>query len=217
MNMKRMTVVCIAAVALTGSAWAQGKPAQPGQQGQGNKPAAAAQPAQPAQAGGAPAMDPSKMDMTKMGPGARKPTNEAKTKKEIMDFFKAMEEAHKKGDMDAMWAAHDFPIFMVTDDLKGIPESKMYSREEFIAEMKPFFENMPKDTKMTHKPAVTVLSDSLVDVVDDFTMTMGKQKISGKNSGLLVKRDGKWLWKTMAEAGWGGMSANMPPPAEGKK
>lgn len=58
------------------------------------------------------------------------------------------------------------------------------------------------------------LSDSLVNVVDDFTMTMNKQKISGRNAGLLVKRDGKWMWKTMVEAGWGGMSSM---PAEGKK
>jgi hypothetical protein len=224
MNMKRMTVVCIAAVALTGSAFAQGnKPAQPGQMGQSKgaqaMPAAQPmQPAQPAQAGGAPAMNMSKMDMSKMGPASRKPTNEKQTKQEIMDFFKAMDEAHKKGDMDAMWAAHDFPIFMLTDDMKGMTESKTYSREEFIAEMKPYMEGMPKDMNMTHKPTVTVLSDNLANVVDDFTMTMGKQKISGKNAGLLVKRDGKWLWKAMVEAGWGGMSnTNMPMPAEGKK
>ena len=214
MNMKRMTVVCVAAVALTGSAWAQNKPAQPAQ------PAQPTQPAQPGQPGQAPAMDMSKMDMTKIGPAARKPTNEKQTKQEVTAFFKAMEDAHKKGDFEAVLAAHDFPLFMATDDLKGMPEAKMYSREEYAAEMKPFFENMPKDMKMTHKPTITVLSDSLVNVVDDFTMTMNKQKISGKNSGLLVKRDGKWLWKTMVEAGWGGMSAGTggsSMPEEGKK
>ena len=73
---------------------------------------------------------------------------------------------------------------------------------------------------MTHKPTITVLSDSLANVVDDFTMTMGKQKITGKNASLLVKRDGQWKWKSMVEAGYGGMeppkgtggSGQTPPP-----
>jgi hypothetical protein len=60
-RMKRSIVVCIAAVVFTGSAWAQGKEAKPA--------------APPAQGG---AMN---MDMTKMGPMARKPTNEKQTKK----------------------------------------------------------------------------------------------------------------------------------------
>jgi len=210
MNMKRMTVVCVAAVALTGSAFAQGnKPAQG---------APAAQPSQPAQAGGAQGMDMSKMDLSKMGAPARKPTNEKQTKQEIMDLFKAMDEAHKKGDTEMLFAMHDYPVFMVTDDMKGVPEEKSYTREEYIAEMKPYFDTMPKDMKVTHKPTITVLSDSLVNVVDDFTMTMGKQKVSGRNAGLLVKRDGKWLWKSMIEAGWGGMSApSGGAAAEGKK
>lgn len=222
MNMKRLTVVCVAAVALTGTAWAQGKSGEAGQPAQG-KPSQAAQPAQPAQggqAGQAPAGGMAQMDLSKVGAAARKPTNEKQTKQEVMAFFKAMDDAMKKGDMEAMFAAHDFPIFMATDDMKGVPETKMYTREEYIAEMKPYFEGMPKDMKVTHKPTITVLSDSLVNVVDDFTTTTGKQKVSGRNAGLLVKRDGKWLWKSMIEAGWGGMSAapgTAPMPAENKK
>ncbi len=171
--MKRTILVCVAAVALAGTAWAQD----------------AAQP-----------------DMTKMGPMARKPTNEKQTKKEIMDFFNKQEELARKGDMEAMLRGVDFPVYMVTDDLKGMPEAKLFSREEYVAMMKPFFENMPKDMKMTHKPTLTVLSDSLVNVADDFTMTMGKQTITGRSAGMLVKRDGQWKWKMMSEAGWGGMA-----------
>lgn len=148
------------------------------------------------------------MDMSKMGPGARKPTNEAQTKKELEALFKQLEQAEKNGNADVMFSAVDFPVYMATDDLKGVPETKEYSREEYIAMMKPMIENMPKDMKMTHKRTIAVLSDSLANVVDDFTMTMGKQKISGKNVMLMVKRDGQWKAKTMVEAGWGGM----PPP-----
>jgi hypothetical protein len=219
--MKRSIVVCVAAVVFAGSAFAQGKaPAKETKPG--------ATPAQPSAASGQPAAAPAQggamnMDMTKMGPGARKPTNEAQTKKEIEATFKQMEEAEKSGNMDAMFSAIDFPVYMVTDDLKGVPETKQFNRDEYIAMMKPMMENMPKDMKMTHKRSIAVLSDSLANVVDDFTMTMGKQKVSGRNVMLLVKRDGQWKAKTMVEAGWGGMS---PPqgagstgqaPTEGKK
>lgn len=187
--MKRTILVCVTAVALAGSAWAQDKAQKPE--------------TIPAQA---PAMD-----MTKMGPMARKPTNEKQTKKEIEEFFKKQEELSRKGDLEGLVAGVDFPVYMVTDDLKGVPEAKAYGREEYVAMMKPFYENMPKDTKTTHKPTIVVLSDSLASVADDYTMTMGKQKITARNAGLLVKRDGQWKWKTMVEAGWGGM------PPEGTK
>lgn len=200
--MKRTFLVCTAVVMFAGSAFAQGKPEA--------KPAAPPAPAQ-----GAPAMD-----MSKMGPSARKPTNEKQTKKEVEDFFKKAEETGHKGDFETMLSMVDFPIYMATDDMKGVPEAREYSREEYTAMMKPFFENMPKDSKMTHKPTITVLSDSLANVVDEFSMTMGKQKMTGRNAGLLVKRDGQWKWKVMVEAGWGGMkppqgaggSGQMPPP-----
>ncbi|KFA91698.1 DUF4440 domain-containing protein [Archangium violaceum] len=204
--MKRTILVCITAVAISGSAaWAQDKAKKPAEQ----KPAAASE-----QAPG--------MDMKAMGPGARKPTNEKQTKKEVQEFFKQQEELEKKGDFEASLATYDFPIYMVTDDLKGVPESGEYTREAYAAMMKPMFEGMPKDLKVTHKPTITVLSDSLVSVVDDFTMTQGKQKVTGRNTSLLVKRDGQWKWKTMVEAGWGGMppegaSGGAQTPPEGKK
>jgi hypothetical protein len=202
--MKRSIAVCVAAVVFAGSAWAQTKDAKP------------AAPAAPAQGG-------MEMDMSKMGPMARKPTNEKQTKKEVEDFFKNVQALEKKGDMEAMFATIDFPVYMITDDMKGVPESKLYSREEYVAMMKPMYENMPKDMQTTHKPTIHVLSDSLVNVSDDFTMTMGKQKITGRNMSFLVKRDGQWKWKVMAEAGWGGMSppqgagGSGQPPTEGKK
>jgi hypothetical protein len=146
------------------------------------------------------------MDMSKMGPWSRKPTNEKQTKKEITEFFKAEEELMKKNDFEGSLARYDFPVYMFTDDANGVPEAAEWSREKYAAMMKPFWENMPKDMKMTHKPTVVVLSDSLVTFTDDFTMSQGKNKMSGRSTGVLVKRDGQWKWKVMGEAGWGGMS-----------
>lgn len=156
------------------------------------------------------------LDMSKMGPWTRKPTNEKATKKEIEDFFKKEDELAAKGDMAALLDRVDFPVYMTTDDAKGVIEAKSYSKEEYVAMMKPMYENMPKDSKTVHKPTVMVLSDALVAVTDDYTTTMGKQKMTGRNSGLLVKSGGAWKWKTMVEAGWGGMAPPAPAAAPEK-
>ena len=116
----------------------------------------------------------------------------------------------KKGEFDAMIARIDFPVYMATDDASGKPESKPFSKEEYVAMMKPMFEGMPKDMKLTHKPVVKVLSDSIVVFTDDFVMKVGKDTMKGSNGGMLVKVGDQWKWKMMVEAGWGGMP---PPPA----
>jgi len=177
------------------SAWADNKAAKPTEA----KPAEA----KPAEAMAAPT---GAMDMSKMGPWSRKPTNESATKKEITEFFKQEEDLMKKGDLDAMMARMDFPVFMATDDAKGTTEAKEFSRDEYAKMMKPYFEHAPKDVKRTHKSTVSVLSDAMVVFVDDVTETMGKQKMSGRSSGMLVKKDGQWKWKAMMEPGWGGMN-----------
>lgn len=160
-------------------------------------PASAAAPASVAAAPAAP-------DMSKMGPWSRKPKNEAATKKEIVAFFKAEETVAKSGDIEALAARVDFPVYMATDDATGKPSAAPWTKEQWVEMMKPMLSDMHKDTKFTHKPTITVLSDNLAIVTDDFTMTTGKQKLSGKNGGLLVKVGDQWKWKSMVEAGWGG-------------
>lgn len=194
--------LCVGALALllVPTAFAQTKDA---------KPTAAPAATPPAPAVTAP---PPAMDMSKMGPWSRKPTNEKQTKKEIGEFFMQEEALMKKGDFEATLGRYDFPVYMLTDDSKGVPKAEEWNREKYVATMKPMMENMPKDMKMTHKATVTVLSDSLVNAVDEFTMTMGKTKLTGRNLTVLVKRDGQWKWKVMGEAGWGD-----EPPAGAKK
>ncbi|MHB8875555.1 MAG: hypothetical protein ACYC8T_17865 [Myxococcaceae bacterium] len=204
--MKRSNVWCLAVVLLAGSSFAQGA----------KTPAPGSPPPAKEKAVPAPAAPAAGMDMTKMGLWTRKPTNEKESKKEIQAFFKKEEELAAKMDMEGMLARMDFPVYMVTDDAKGAIEAMVTNKEQYVAMMKPMYESAPKDQKYTHKPTITVLSDSLANVVDDFTMTTGKQKFAGKNTALLVKVGGEWKWKSMVEAGWGGMphpTAAAPAPA----
>lgn len=156
---------------------------------------------------GDPSANSGAMDMSKMGPWTRKPTNEAQTKKEIAEFIKAGDEQAKKGDFAAALKQVHFPIYMMTDDAKGTIMAEPWSQAQYTEMMKPFWENMPKDSKITHKPTIVVLSDNMATLTDDFTMTMGKQTMSGRNAGVLVKVGNEWKWKVMAEAGWGGSPA----------
>lgn len=150
-----------------------------------------------------------------MGPASRKPTNEAKTKKEIEAFFKEEDAIMTKKDWDALANRVDFPVTMITDNSQGLPSAQVSTKEQYVAEMKPFWENMPAGSSTKHKLTITVLSDSIANVVDDYEMTMGKQKMKGKNSSTVVKVGGAWKMKTMIEAGWGDMSGggSAPPPA----
>ncbi len=143
------------------------------------------------------------IDISKIGSASRKPYDEGAIKKEIESFLVQQEKAEKSHDFNASIDSIDFPVAMITDNSKGVVMAKEYSRDEYVAMMKPFFESMPNDMSTNYKPQITVLSDSLADVVNDYTVTIGQQSAEGRWSGLLVKKDGKWLWKTMIEAGWG--------------
>lgn len=178
--MMRRIAVCLVSLVITAPVWAHEKESKPDTGGSGMP-----------------------MDMTQMGPWTRKPTNEAKTRKEIEAFFKEEEALMKKGDLTAAIARVDFPFFGVTDDRNGIPKTDIYDRQKYEEMMKSMLAQMPKDMEITRNTKITVLSDSLAMFTCDFTTTMGKEKLSGRNAGVMVKRDGQWKWKAMFEAGWG--------------
>jgi uncharacterized protein (TIGR02246 family) len=134
--------------------------------------------------------------------------NEAKDKQEITALFRAMEAAGKKGDVDAAAALVDFPVLMVTDDSKGQAMGDTWTREQWVEVMKPMYEKPMGDMKVTHKPNIFLLTDSLASVDDVATMTTGGKAVTMRNSMLLVRKDGSWRIKAMAEGGWGDMMAS---------
>lgn len=144
-----------------------------------------------------------------------KVTNEARDKQEIQAVFKAMETAATTGDLDAAVALVDFPVMMITDDSRGEAMGEPWTRERWTAVMKPFYGNPPTEMKVTHEPSIFLLSDSLASVDDVATMTSGGKTITSRNSMFLIRRDGKWRVKMMAEGGWGDMMAASRPTAGG--
>jgi hypothetical protein len=183
--MMRRIAVCLVSLVLTAPVWAQDQ-----------------QSTKSSSATGGSGMQ---MDMSKVGPWTRKPANEAKTKKEIEAFIKEEDALMKKRDIEASLARVDFPIFMATDNSKGVPKAESFDRQQYTAMMRPMIEQTPADLQVSHKLDINVLSDSLVTVNDNYTMTVGGQKHEGRNTSLLVKQGGNWKWKAMLEPGWGDM------------
>lgn len=195
--MMRRLAVCLVSLVLTAPAWAQAQDDVPPASGGSGSPQA--------------------MDMSKMGPWTRKPTNEAKTRKEIEAFIKEEDAIMKRRDFEAAAARVDFPIFMATDDSKGVPKAEPHDRQKYTDMMKPMFEQTPADIQVRHNLDITVLSDSLASVTDNYTWSAGGKKYSGRNASLLVKQDGQWKWKAFFEAGWSDMPGNTGVGGSGKE
>jgi hypothetical protein len=134
-------------------------------------------------------------------------------KKEIMAFFRKMEDAGKKGDLEAAAALIDFPVLMATDDSKGEAQTGSWTKEKWTQVMAPFYKPMP-EMKVTHKPTIFLITDSLASVDDVSTMTMGKKNITTRSNMLLVRVGGDWRVKSMVEGGWGDA---MKAPANGEQ
>ena len=131
--------------------------------------------------------------------------SEAKDKKEITTLLNGFDTAARTGDVDAAAVLVDFPVTMMTDDSKGQGMADSWDRERWTEAMKPTFGGAMKDTKVTHKPNIFLLSDSLAVVDDVATMTQGGKTITSRSSMFVLRKDGVWRVKAMAEGGWGDM------------
>ena len=139
--------------------------------------------------------------------------DEQADKKEILSLFKSMENAEKKGDLDAAAALVDFPVLMVTDDSKGQATSGAWDKEKWTQVMEPFYKHPMQGMKVTHRPTIFMVSDSLATVTDQCTITHGTKTTTARNSTLLVRKDGRWFVKSMVEGGWGDMMKEKPAAA----
>jgi hypothetical protein len=143
-----------------------------------------------------------------------KVTREAQDKKEIAAVWKSMEAAQKKGDVNAAADLVDYPVLMMTDNSKGEGMGEQWTREKWIQVMEPFYKHPhPANMKPTHKTSIFLMSDSLASVNDVGTYKVGGKPVTVRSATLLVKKDGKWLVKAMAEGGWGDMPTSQPAAA----
>lgn len=149
-------------------------------------------------------------DMQATGWTPRKVTK--KDDKALDAFYKQYEETMMKGDMTAQAAMVDFPVFMATDDSKGMVSAGTYNKEQYVKMMEASMKAMPKmspeDMKKQAKEtkrSYEWLTDTMVMVTTNCSMKMGNEKIPTKGTELLINKDGKWMVKSMVQGGWGEM------------
>lgn len=155
----------------------------------------------PPSSGAQPGSDP----MAGWTPRKVTPAQEKQGSQQIHQLFKKMEHAGMKGDLDAAVALVDFPVLMLTDTKAGEAVGAPYTEEQWRQEMGPFYQNPPKDMRMTHSPKIFFISEVLASVDDSWTMTMGKKKTAGRSGLLVIRKGGEWKVKAMVEGGWGDM------------
>ena len=133
----------------------------------------------------------------------RKVTHE--DKKGIEAMLTKMDNAWKTSDIAATAAVVDFPVYMVTDDSKGTVYTESWTKEMYMTNMTETMKNMSgmKDMKVKHNRKYDFITDDIAFVYDDAAMTMGKHTMNVRNSSLVIKKDGKWMIKSMVEGGWG--------------
>ncbi len=140
------------------------------------------------------------------------PAEEKAAGSQIHALFQKLEQAGMKGDLDAAVALFDFPVLMLTDNKAGDAVGAPFTEEMWRKEMGPMYQNPPKGMKMTHAPKVFLVSPALASVDDSWSMSMGKKKLAGRSTCLVIRKGGEWKIKSMVESGWG----DMPMPAEEK-
>jgi hypothetical protein len=140
----------------------------------------------------------------------RKVTHE--DKKGIDAMLNQSEKAWKTGDIAATAALVDFPVYMVTDNSKGVVSTDTWTKDQYMTSMTEAMKNMPKDMKVKHNRKYDFLTDDMAMVYDNATMTMGKQTMNVRSASLVIKKDGKWMVKSMMEGGWGDSMAKKAEP-----
>ena len=133
----------------------------------------------------------------------RKVTHE--DKKGIEAMLTQMDKAWMASDITATASMVDFPVYMVTDDSKGVVSTDSWTKDTYMTNMTEAMKNMSgmKDIKVKHNRKYDFITDDIAMVYDDAAMTMGKHTVNVRSSSLVIKKDGKWMVKSMVEGGWG--------------
>lgn len=96
-----------------------------------------------------------------------------------------------------------FPLNIVSDsEESGNGAAAQQTREQFVESMSQVVGGAG-DMKMESTRTPIFLTGQLVLVVTDATFTIDGVSQPVRYADLLVKRDGKWLFQTMVQGGWG--------------
>ncbi|MGH3873190.1 MAG: nuclear transport factor 2 family protein [Pseudonocardiaceae bacterium] len=125
----------------------------------------------------------------------------------IAAWFEQYDALAAKQDFEAMADMAMFPLNEVTDDGAGNGQAEQCSREQYLVQMAEVMGGSGDDVTMESTRTPHFISDALVFVITEGSVTYGGQTQPMCYGDLLVKKDGQWLFQTMVQSGWGDTSA----------
>ena len=144
----------------------------------------------------------------------RVPQREEQDRREIEALLQALVRADEGGEVEAVAALIEFPLLTVSDDQHGQAVSVTWTRERWVAAMRPISGPMP-GVQVEHRPAIFLVSDAIAVATDEQTITRRGRALPGRVALVLVRTAAGWRVKTMIEAGWGEMMRRLERDAGG--
>jgi hypothetical protein len=137
---------------------------------------------------------------TQIPAGGFQPTDEDRAA--VAAWFERYDALAAANDYEGMADVAAFPLNEVTDDGKGNASATQLDRSAYLAQMAEVMgsagEYSMESTRTPH-----FLSDALVFVVTDATLTVGEHSQQLRYGDQLIKVDGSWKFQTMVQGGWG--------------
>lgn len=115
----------------------------------------------------------------------------------VLDWWAEYDRHVVDKNVEAMADMGLFPINEVTDG-----SARYCTREEFIHGMTEIVGHS-EDVTMESTRTPHFLNQNLVFVITDAAITAGGQTTKVRYGDVLVKCDGRWLFQTMIQGGWG--------------
>ncbi|WP_433018587.1 nuclear transport factor 2 family protein [Kribbella sp. CA-294648] len=142
------------------------------------------------------------MSELQSGPGATGFVPSEAEVAEVQAWFVRYDALAAAQDYEGMADQAVFPLNEVTDDGKGNASAAQYDRAAFVAQMAEVMGGSG-DVTMETTRTPHFLTDSLVFVITEGTMTYGGHTQPIRYGDLLLKIDGEWKFQSMVQGGWG--------------
>ncbi|GAA3375546.1 hypothetical protein GCM10020367_43780 [Streptomyces sannanensis] len=129
----------------------------------------------------------------------------AEDRASIDAWFAEYDELSARREIERMADLAVFPLNLVSDDPSGTGRSAQWDRKQFVETMTKVMGGADGGGDISFESTRTpvFLSSAMAVVFTDSVMTAGGRTQQLRYADILVKRDGKWAFQTMIQAGWG--------------
>lgn len=118
-------------------------------------------------------------------------------------WFAEYDAAAARRDIDRMADVAVFPLNLVSDNAAGEGASAQWDRRQFVETMTHVMGEGSDDITFDSVRTPVFLSSAMVIVFTDSTMTAGDVTQQLRYADVLIKQNGKWVFQTMLQGGWG--------------